>query len=1033
MCILTIVSTFCLVAVTEAQPLLTFKRVTVNWPTIELYFTVGCDGQPVYNVARRDFRLYENGVEVKGFMLWCPDPMVRCAISIALVFDASTLMAGAAHAGAKAAGHAFIDLMDGHFDEAAVLWFTDVITVRQTMTTVKPILYSAIDDLPASGGSAVWDGAYSGILEVINDGVNQCRAVIVMTDGEDNSSTRTVAEVIALANRHRIRIFTIGLGSSINSTDLELMAQLTGGKFYLSPNPGQLTAIYQEISTIMFHGVQECVISYQPGCADGGMRTVELQLVDFCNGTDLKMRTYQAPLDSASFSELYMELGKGEGKGDTDIKIPLRLITPISGEMFHPFSFTLEFDQSCVQFESVQTPPGSLLDGMPISITPVATGVLVQVTDHVLINGSGLLMEFTFHASNPLDTTCCEIEAINASFELGCFIPIIESGEICIYPPAPIVTCTMDGPVELVWQRALKDYTPNPFSVTARFVNSGDEEALDARYTITYDPDDVQLVTPMTDVQVGSPKDIAEGNFHEITWHLTAKSRTSHVSTRICIIGEYDNHEEVICCIEVEIPSTDPILDCVIDVPTITADSVTLRYDPMPFPVTVTVTNSGEVPTEDVYATITLPKDLQLATPDIPDIHTKRLLPERLFPNQSGSVSWNVRHPVTDVEKQYVVAVWVKTENADSSLCEVLVTIPPLEAPILSPRCYIPSALTFDEGLDTYVPNPFTVRLTVVNNGNTDAEDVSGRIILPPDMELDPPTQSADWRLFTPSTMPKYVVGQPIPELTWMVRWTKRYRYDVNPDIYFEVTDKYLRESSQYPVTEFCRIAIPGVQPRFDCDIEMPDSLGLNAAGTGVEPNPFTVRYTITNRGFGVGSIRRLIISFPPDDLELDASSPNPRDQTMNLTLERNESETFEWVFRVQNRITRRNVYIEVTAYDDEWTPVPCSQLLPIANLLVSIGGDHERTLSMSTRLEQNRPNPFNPSTTIGYELGEATDYSLTLHDVLGRMVRVLEEGHKAAGRYTVIVEANGLPSGVYLYRLETPTHIETKRMVLAR
>ncbi|MBR9979029.1 MAG: hypothetical protein KFH87_13165, partial [Bacteroidetes bacterium] len=45
--------------VTQAQPNLNFKRVTANWPTIELYFSVGCDGNPAYNMAKQDFKIYE--------------------------------------------------------------------------------------------------------------------------------------------------------------------------------------------------------------------------------------------------------------------------------------------------------------------------------------------------------------------------------------------------------------------------------------------------------------------------------------------------------------------------------------------------------------------------------------------------------------------------------------------------------------------------------------------------------------------------------------------------------------------------------------------------------------------------------------------------------------------------------------------------------------------------------------------------------------------------------------------------------------
>ena len=53
--------------------------------------------------------------------------------------------------------------MDGVVDEAAVIWFTQVVTVYQQMTTVKPMLHSAVDALPASGATAVWDGIYAGI------------------------------------------------------------------------------------------------------------------------------------------------------------------------------------------------------------------------------------------------------------------------------------------------------------------------------------------------------------------------------------------------------------------------------------------------------------------------------------------------------------------------------------------------------------------------------------------------------------------------------------------------------------------------------------------------------------------------------------------------------------------------------------------------------------------------------------------------------------------------------------------------------
>ena len=133
----------------QAQPNLNFKRVTVNWPEIQLYFSVGCNGNPAYNMTKQDFRIFENGVEVTNFTLHCPDPTKRCPLSVALVFDASGSMQGSGNAGAKLAGHAFIDLMDGVVDEATIIWFNTQVTIYQQMTTIKPMLHSAVDALPA--------------------------------------------------------------------------------------------------------------------------------------------------------------------------------------------------------------------------------------------------------------------------------------------------------------------------------------------------------------------------------------------------------------------------------------------------------------------------------------------------------------------------------------------------------------------------------------------------------------------------------------------------------------------------------------------------------------------------------------------------------------------------------------------------------------------------------------------------------------------------------------------------------------------
>lgn len=64
--------------------------------------------------------------------------------------------------------------------------------------------------------------------------------------------------------------------------------------------------------------------------------------------------------------------------------------------------------------------------------------------------------------------------------------------------------------------------------------------------------------------------------------------------------------------------------------------------------------------------------------------------------------------------------------------------------------------------------------------------------------------------------------------------------------------------------------------------------------------------------------------------------------------------------------------------------------------------------------LYQNYPNPFNPSTTLRYSLPSSSDVLITVNDILGRKVSVLEEGIKSAGYHEIIWDAHTLPSGIY-------------------
>ncbi len=86
-----------------------------------------------------------------------------------------------------------------------------------------------------------------------------------------------------------------------------------------------------------------------------------------------------------------------------------------------------------------------------------------------------------------------------------------------------------------------------------------------------------------------------------------------------------------------------------------------------------------------------------------------------------------------------------------------------------------------------------------------------------------------------------------------------------------------------------------------------------------------------------------------------------------------------------------------------------------------------------SFELSQNYPNPFNPTTTITYRLSADTRATLTVYDVLGRVVATPVNAEQPAGRYEITFDGSRLASGVYLYRLDAGSHVFLRKMLLVK
>jgi len=94
---------------------------------------------------------------------------------------------------------------------------------------------------------------------------------------------------------------------------------------------------------------------------------------------------------------------------------------------------------------------------------------------------------------------------------------------------------------------------------------------------------------------------------------------------------------------------------------------------------------------------------------------------------------------------------------------------------------------------------------------------------------------------------------------------------------------------------------------------------------------------------------------------------------------------------------------------------------------------DEQMLLPKHFALEQNYPNPFNGTSIIKYSVPQSSNVEIIVFDILGNEIETLVNEEKQTGTYEITWYAENLPSGVYFYRLQAGSFIETKKMILLR
>jgi VWFA-related protein len=239
-------------------------------------FSAGADGQgvPVVNVS--------TGL----------DPAV--AATVALTFDSSGSMQGAAIDQARQAGKIFVSEL-GSNDQVAVLTFSNAVQVVHAFTNDRAALTAAIDGIQAGGNTALYDAVVAAAQTA--SGGAQRRAVVLLSDGMDAGavSKNDRATSLATAQSAGIPYFLIGLGDSIDQPYLQELANITRGQLFVAPSPAALQGLYETLGAALR---SQYVVDLDAAALDPATpASLEIAIND-----GVRSGTGQAPLDLTAFA-----------------------------------------------------------------------------------------------------------------------------------------------------------------------------------------------------------------------------------------------------------------------------------------------------------------------------------------------------------------------------------------------------------------------------------------------------------------------------------------------------------------------------------------------------------------------------------------------------------------------------------------------------------------------------------------------------------------------------------------------------------
>ena len=236
------------------------------------------EGKIVRDLPKNAFTVYENG-EKQNVTVFRQEDV---PISLGLIIDTSASMTDKRDRVASAA-LAMVKASNPQ-DEVVIINFNESAVLAREFTSDIKELEKALHDLDAKGETAMRDALLLGIEHLRHHGKRDKKVLVVVTDGEDNSSTETQAHLIETAQHNDVIIYAVGLlGAEEPESAARAKKQLnditsqTGGRAWFPNDVAEIANITPEIA----HEIRnQYILAYEPTnlAADGSFRKIRVDV-----------------------------------------------------------------------------------------------------------------------------------------------------------------------------------------------------------------------------------------------------------------------------------------------------------------------------------------------------------------------------------------------------------------------------------------------------------------------------------------------------------------------------------------------------------------------------------------------------------------------------------------------------------------------------------------------------------------------------------------------------------------------------------